>query len=47
MVFAVSSPFLLIPLTSFVIGNEKVLYVPVFCFRQLNPPSSSLLALLW
>ena len=47
MVFAVSSPFLLIPLTSFVIGNEKVLYVPVFSFRQLNPPSSSLLALLW
>ena len=41
MAFVISFPFLRVPLTSFLIWNEKVLYVLVFSPRQFNSPSNS------
>ena len=41
MAFVISFPFLPVPLTSFLIWNEKVLYVLVFSPRQFNSPSNS------
>ena len=46
MIFVVFSPSLLILLTSFVIGTEKILYFPVFYPRQLNFRQNLLLVLL-
>ena len=41
MVFMISSPFLSILLTSFVIGPENVLYYSVFSLGKLNSLSNS------
>ena len=41
MVFVISFPFIPVPLTSFLILNEKVLYVLGFPPRQFNSPSNS------
>ena len=40
MVFIISSPFLSIFLTSFIIGTEKILYFSVFSPGQLNSSSN-------
>ena len=41
MDFVVSSPFLSIILTTFVIGTEKVLYFPVFSPTRIDSPLNS------
>ena len=41
MDFVISFPFLLILVTSFSIGFEKVIYFSVFSPKQVNCPSNS------
>ena len=41
MGFVISSPFLSVLLTTFVIGTESVLYFLVFSSKQLNSLSKS------
>ena len=41
MLFIIYFPSLLILITSFYIGNEKLMYFSVFCPKRLNCPSNS------